>query len=285
MSCCCIHPTYKKQNGQTTNQAQVKELPNQATVECVSVWYVGCGQSYIIFHPSTTTSNYRNQAASTILGIELEKQGINSRAAISESAWMYLMTLISSEKQWSQHDSSIKPNALEFALGNSCRVCSHVWWELWNGICSCSFFNTNSALFWRTSWGKSRSKSRLIPTPTKSNILKLKLKKLHRFLMHDVPEKPSSKAWRQVSYHLDARKLFFNNESHMMLPPPSPLVQCSLISFLLFFRVPVLLSSSSFSLSSVSVFCRLLLLSPCVFLSPTTFPPQACFPPPLFFFH
>ncbi len=42
-----------------------------------------------------------------------------------------------------------------------------------------------------------------------------------------------SNAWRQVSYHLDARKLFFNNESHMMLPPPSPLVQCSLISFLL----------------------------------------------------
>ncbi len=85
------------------------------------MWYVGCGQSYIIFHPSTTTSNYHNQAASTILGIELEKQGINSRAAISESAWMCLMTLISSEKQWSQHDSSIKPNALEFPLGNSCK--------------------------------------------------------------------------------------------------------------------------------------------------------------------
>jgi hypothetical protein len=80
-----------------------------------------------------------------------------------------------------------------------------------------------------------------------------------------------SKAWRQVSYHLDARKLFFNNESHMMLPPPSPLVQCSLISFRLFFRVRVLLFSSSFSLSSVSVFCRLLLLLPCFFLSPTTF--------------
>ncbi len=158
--------------------------------QCVSVWYVGCGQSYIIFHPSTTTSNYHNQAASAILGIELEKQGINSRAAISESAWMYLVTLISSEKQWSQHDSSIKPNALEFALGNSCRVCSHVWWELWNGIWSCRFFNTNCALFSRISWGKSGSKSGLIPTRTKSSILKLKLKKLHRFLMHDVPEKP-----------------------------------------------------------------------------------------------
>ncbi len=150
--------------------------------QCVSMWYVGCGQSYIIFHPSTTTSNYHNQAASTILGIELEKQGINSRAAISESAWMCLMTLISSRKQWSQHDSSIKPNALEFPLGNSCRVCSHVWWELWNGIWSCSFFNTNYALFSRISWGKSGSKSGLIPTPTKSNILKLKLRKLHRLL-------------------------------------------------------------------------------------------------------
>ncbi len=98
--------------------------------QCVSVWYVGCSQSYKVFPPSTTTSNYHNQAASTILGIALEKQGMNSRAAISECAWIYLMTLISSEKQWSQHHSSIKPNSLEFALGNSFRVCSHVWWEL-----------------------------------------------------------------------------------------------------------------------------------------------------------
>jgi hypothetical protein len=45
-------------------------------------------------------------------------------------------------------------------------------------------------LFSRISWGKSGSKSGLIPTRTKSSILKLKLKKLHRFLMHDVPEKP-----------------------------------------------------------------------------------------------